>query len=124
MTEGNYFLTLPGRAEPLHIGKSSAGWRFKLHVEPGRGIEGLADWEALWRQRGAAISHAGGAALLAEDMRRIIAERRHGGREWTRERLAMHGGEPGPNGLARHRVGGQCVGHGDGTFDLFEGFFR
>jgi hypothetical protein len=39
----NFYLKSPD-AEPLHIGKSSAGWCFSLRVYPEYGINNLEDW--------------------------------------------------------------------------------
>jgi hypothetical protein len=35
--------------EELHIGKSSWGWKFALHIIPERGINELEDWEELFK---------------------------------------------------------------------------
>lgn len=35
--------------EELHIGKSSWGWKFVLHIIPERGINELEDWEELFK---------------------------------------------------------------------------
>ena len=35
--------------EKLHIGKSSWGWKFVLHIIPERGINELEDWEELFK---------------------------------------------------------------------------
>ena len=35
--------------EELHIGKSSYGWKFVLHIIPERGINELEDWEELFK---------------------------------------------------------------------------
>jgi len=36
----------------------------------------------------------------------------------------MNQAEPGPDGLARHKVNdGHCIGHGEGTWDLIIGEF-
>ncbi len=60
----NYYFVAPGQPTPkpcptcghthkaeerekLHIGKSSFGWAFSLHVMPERGLKRLADWIAL-----------------------------------------------------------------------------
>jgi hypothetical protein len=38
-----------GRSDvQLHIGKSSSGWCFALHVIPEEGINCLEDWEQKW----------------------------------------------------------------------------
>ncbi len=117
-------------SEPLHIGKSSAGWCFSLHVIPESGINSLDDWRKRWTAKGARIVNEYGEELTAADMDARIVNR--GPREvgavpvgyssWN----AFHGAngsEPGPNGMLRHRLGVHCVGHGDGTWDLIPGEF-
>jgi len=42
--------------EAKHIGKSSAGWCFLLHVIPEEGINDLEDWKKLWYQPEAEIN--------------------------------------------------------------------
>lgn len=38
-----------GRSDdPIHIGKSSAGWCFALHVDEDIGIKSLDDWMSRW----------------------------------------------------------------------------
>jgi hypothetical protein len=110
----NYYLHVGccekcGRGEDkLHIGKSSAGWCFSLHVDEDGGIKSLADWERLWSQPGTRIMDEYGDVIPVEQMRRTILERK-----WA-----------GPDGLRRHPVDGQhCVGAGDGTYDLITGWF-
>lgn len=111
--------------EPLHIGKSSAGWCFSLHVIPEKGINDLPDWERLWSQPGARIVDEYGVQHDAKEMRERITERSRPVRgdddalwdHWS------NGSVPGPNGLVRHRIGPHCVGHGAGTWDLIPGEF-
>jgi len=107
----NYYLTEEscphcGRSgERLHIGKSSAGWCFALHVTDD--IKSLADWQALWSKPGAKIVDEYGDAFTPEAMLAGITER-----SWK-------GGEP-----RRHPLdGSHCIGHGDGTYDLIPGEF-
>lgn len=111
-------------SEPLHIGKSSAGWCFALHVIPDEGINSLDDWKRAWNAAGAFIKDEYGDAVTGDEMLETITER--SGRNqgpmppgWYRESYA----EPGPNGLARHIIGPHCVRHGDGTWDLIPGEF-
>lgn len=40
---------------PRHIGKSSAGWVFMLHVYPEEGINTYEDWYERWTRQGAVI---------------------------------------------------------------------
>ena len=51
----NYYLEAQSPCEccgrpyqALHIGKSSAGWCFSLHVIPEEGIKTLDDWKKKW----------------------------------------------------------------------------
>lgn len=112
------------RDERLHIGKSSAGWCFGLHVDDER--KSLADWERAWADPAASIRDEYGDSVTPEDMRRVITERsRHPkARPWTELEYCQNSARPGPNGLVRHIVDGRhCIGHGEGTWDLITGEF-
>ena len=103
---------------PLHIGKSSAGWCFALHVIPEEGINDLEDWRALWLQPGARIEDEYGDPVNADMIEGVITERvteQHFHRKNHSQR--------GPNWLLRHAIGNGCVKHGDGTWDCVEGDF-
>jgi hypothetical protein len=89
--------------EPLHIGKSSAGWAFQLHVIPERGINGLTDWEKQWAKDGTWIENEYGDRMSKQAMFETITSRRV---------------------VLRSTVDGfHCIGHGDGTWDLIQGDF-
>lgn len=116
-----------------HIGKSSGGWCFSLHVDPEAGIHDLDDWRARWRLPGAVIRDEYGDVHTPEAMEAIITGRGRPGRDWG---AGPHGypdwatfhsrnhSEPGPRGLLRHRADGRfCLGHGAGTWDLIAGEF-
>lgn len=111
--------------EVRHIGKSSAGWCFSLHVIPEDGITCLEDWEARWSEPGTWIEDEYGRQISAEQMREVIAQRSWkwtGGAlegKWLRDNHAL----PGPNGLVRHALGWHCIGHGEGTWDYIVGEF-
>jgi len=93
--------------EEIHIGKSSGGWCFSLHVIPEMGINTLADWEKLWTKEGSYIKDEYGRIISIENMREIITERR-----WRGEFPQ------------RHQIDGiHCIGHGDGTWDYVLGEF-
>lgn len=126
----NYYLkqnTCPhcGRGdEPLHIGKSSAGWCFSLRVHPEERLLNLGDWIQRWNQPHAKIENEYGDLIPPDEMLDRITNRGWEGKElnepgWYRANHA----EPGPNGLSRHALGGSCVGHGEGTWDLIKGEF-
>jgi hypothetical protein len=115
--------------ESLHIGKSSAGWCFALHVIPEAGIKTLDDWQKKWAQSGSIIKNEYSEEISAEEMLAIITER-----SWARGDLPMgyeswdqfrvkNSSADGPNGLVRCVLGGRCIGHGGGTWDLIIGEF-
>lgn len=93
--------------EGKHIGKSSVGWVFALHVYPEEGIHGLDDWIARFFRDGTDIRDEYGKLVPASEMVQRIAGRSAGGRELLRAS---------PDG--RHTLG-----HGPGTWDLHVGEF-
>ena len=121
----NYYYISP-EGEKLHIGKSSLGWCFSLHVgsyrEPGI-PSNLEEWIAVWN-RGGTILDEYKQPLTPEELLSLIRDRKGNpeGRDpaWYKKNHA----EPGPKGLARHRLGAYCVAHGEGTWDLIPGMFR
>ena len=144
----NYYLHHKGACphcksphEPLHIGKSSMGWCFSLHVIPELGINDLEDWQKLWSEPGAIIEDEYGEVISPEKMLAIITERKaaRSVEEAFRTKPAflssryrdiedfyhLNDAEPGPNDLLRHRISnyGHCVKHGAGTWDCIEGTF-
>lgn len=105
---------------PLHIGKSSSGWCFSLHVIPEEGINCLEDWER--RFAGGIITTEYGNTLSPAEMSDVIRNR-----SWDRKGsfdYRSNHAEEGPSGFARHRIDFvHCVGHGDGTWDYITGEF-
>ena len=73
----NYYLTntfdqIEGK-EPLHIGKSSYGWAFALHVEEdGSFPSSLIEWQALWNKAGAVITDEYGNELTVKELEQVI----------------------------------------------------
>ena len=120
--------------EPLHIGKSSSGWCFALHVIPHEGINSLDDWRALWIAPGAYVRNEYGERVPLEDMEKIITQRSRD-KDWRDPRWWQgfyaseqdfhdkNCSERGPNGLLCHRIGRYCIAHGDGTWDCMVGEF-
>lgn len=90
----------------LHIGKSSAGWCFALHVDADEGINSLEDWQHIWSAPGSRIVDEYGREHTAEDMLRTITQR-----VWKGET---------PKRQTDTRF---CVGHGSETYDLVVGEF-
>ena len=102
-----------GRPASIHIGKSSGGWCFSLHVMPAKGIHNLQDWQALvdrllaegWR-----IEDEYRDAVTTEELWSIV------------ERKGWDAGRQRP--LKRHDVDGDhCIGHGEGLYDYVVGDF-
>lgn len=122
-----------GRADEveLHIGKSSAGWCFGLHVIPEEGINDLEDWKKYWEKPNTEIRDEYNKVVRPEEMLKIITKRKRdspracppGYRDYN-SFLERNYAEPGPNNLLRHKVDPRfCVGHGEGTWDLMVGSF-
>lgn len=109
--------------EYLHIGKSSGGWCFLLHVYPDEGINDLEDWAYKWQGCGY-IRDEYGRTMSPPEMRGVITDRRHLGPPWSEGTLALNHAVQGPNGLARCEIdGGHCIGHGEGAWDFIVGEF-
>ncbi len=110
----------------LHIGKSSAGWCFSLHVMPDLGINNLEDWKKLWEERPRwTIKDEYGRTATRAQMLLAITGRNRPDPVPADFDYAGNYAEPGPNNRIRHKVTetNHCVGHGDGTWDLLEGDF-
>jgi hypothetical protein len=118
--------------EPIHIGKSSAGWVFSLHVDPDAGICNLEDWVGQWKTPGKIIDEYDRIVSVPDMLMCIL--HRHGIADWDkpppsynswiefhRKNYSMQG----PNNLLRSNpVGHPCkVKHGPSTYDLHEGEF-
>lgn len=93
--------------EPLHIGKSSRGWCFSLHVMPADNINTLNDWRELWNKEGAFIRDECNEKIPIHIMEQIITERK-----WKN------------CDAERHKIDGvHCIGHGEGSWDYITGEF-
>ncbi len=102
--------------EPVHIGKSSAGWVFTLRVypggiEPGTGtrIVDLDDWQHIWRDREGTITDEYGREVSWQCLEAIITDRASFG--------------SGRVSLRRHPLDSFCIEHGPGSWDLCVGEF-
>lgn len=129
----NYYVTSPWRMGQLHLGKSSAGWCFSLHVSVD--IPNLEAWKPILLKN--TIKNEYGELVSYSDMMKIIT-----GREWLDRKYPFYcqyritevkslehhaeleGCEVGPNNLFRHKIDMiYCVGHGAGTWDHIIGEF-
>lgn len=126
----NYYLE-KSKPEPeglesqrLHIGKSSGGWCFALHVIPEEGLNSLADWVARWSAGGRIVDEYD-RGLTGDEMFLVITARSWKPADQIPEWYRVNYAEPGPNGLTRAAIGdpARCVGHGEGTWDLITGEF-
>lgn len=146
----NYYLDLKvcehcGRGgDRIHIGKSSVGWVFALHVYPDRGIRDLEDYLPLFEAEGSKITDEYGKPVTAWEMRcNIMARARIVDKAKSSEAKIKLGiyGDPkydfesegwyahnhavkGPMGLARGAMVTDRHGptkHGAGTWDCYEG---
>lgn len=115
----------------VHIGKSSAGWCFSLHVDDE--CRTLADWDVRFRRFGSVIQDEYGRTITRDQMIDVITARGRdralpdtpddGYKSWA-EFHRLNDSQPGPNGLVRARVDGKhCIGHGEGTWDYITGWF-
>lgn len=120
--------------EGKHIGKSSFGWCFGVHIYHEDGIKNLSDWEKLFSKKGSYIKDECGERISSKEMKSIIRERkmrnsRTGKYYWKQlyesenEFLEANHAIKGPNGLLRRKIGTNCEGHGIGTWDYCVGEF-
>ena len=109
--------------EPLHIGKSSSGWVFTLHIIPEEGINDLPDLEKLWSIPDSKIKNEYGDEILPNEMQNIITNRYRDDAPSERFDYKANHAEPGPNNLVRYKLDRYCIKHGAGTWDCVVGDF-
>jgi hypothetical protein len=139
----NYYATIKGNPCPtcghdpdsrkLHIGKSSSGWCFALHVEPNNPNfpSNWGEWIDLLGGHNVTIHDEYDDEYTLERLMKVVAHR-----DWAIKREVLpkrylswddfyykNHAQPGPNGLLRHRIGNGCIAHGEGTWDLIAGYF-
>lgn len=110
-----------GEEDPvLHIGKSSAGWCFSLHIYPELNLRTFDDWQHKLTQPGVVVRDEYGDPVRVEHLLETITAR-----SWPSMRVVRNGEAVlvGPNGLRRHPLDSHCVGHGEGTWDYLVGEF-
>ena len=102
-----------GRPAMIHIGKSSGGWCFALHVYPENAIRTFDDWKALadkliasgWR-----IEDEYRTVVSLDELWRIVERADY--KEDDAQRLRRH--KP---------AEGYCIGNGEGYYDYIVGDF-
>lgn len=113
---------LPDRPR-RHIGKSSAGWAFSLHVDPDAGIHSLKDWVRLWDAPGARIVDEYGEAVTPYEMLCTIVMRAGVAHLHDFDHRSNHS-ELTFNGLVRAQEDGRhCSGHDHATWSHILGEF-
>lgn len=136
----NYYLQSKDKSEPArHLGKSSGGWVFSLHVYPEEGINTWEDVFAVCRWTigdGGYIKNEYGDEVPFSDFVDIVTNRSRS--KWIDEEgivlsswyksvedfLKKNHAERGPNNLLRHKIDGtHCIGHGNGTYAYIVGDF-
>lgn len=122
--------------EPIHIGKSSGGWHFALHVYPENQDlpQSLEHWINFWNRNDIKIKNEYNATIDPDQMLNIILKRSS---DYNEDRITTplyyeswksfyekNHAERGLNGLVRYRIDGRfCIKHGLGTYDLCVGEF-
>ena len=124
----NYYMTSRSapqpRAEAIHVGKSSCGWCFALHVMPEMGLTSWDDWLAVLSLPGSLVFDEYGVEVTLHKLVQVVMGRRHSDSKPDQAFLSQNHAEIGPNGLVRAQIDGQhCIGHGTGTWDLICGEF-
>lgn len=119
----------------VHIGKSSAGWCFSLHIWKGNNDWHFEDagfetpttfdhWKVMLNNPNCVIVDEYERLVSKEDMIDIITNRSWPERDYEPGYLARNQAEQGPNGLLRSKVDNHhCLGHGEGTYDYIYGEF-
>jgi hypothetical protein len=133
----NYYLIGYPDMPSMHIGKSSVGWCFSLHVYPDMDIHDLNNWIPLFLKY--KIENEYGDTIKHTDMQSIIVDRsrkKDWKTDWWNQTI---NGKPcyeseedfhsknyslrGPKGLLRHQINQYCIKHGLGTWDCIVGYF-
>jgi hypothetical protein len=114
----------------IHLGKSSVGWCFYLHVYLDKNINNLDDLVKMIGDK--QIIDEYGKIFSIEEFLSIVKDRSsntdfntgkpYGFSSWA-EFHDQNYSMPGPRGLLRFKIDGHCIGHGEGTWDYIIGDF-
>lgn len=108
-------------AKAIHIGKSSLGWVFMLHVDPEESLHTLEDWIDRWAEPGSRIMSEHGTLTSSEKMEDIITDRENTSEQWNLSKMLANQASAGPNGL--YRGNRNLAPIDNATYDLVEGEF-
>lgn len=130
------------KQKEIHLGKSSSGWTFALHVYPEKGIHTWADvmYECVYAMKaGGWIKDEYDSEIPYNDFLNIVEERScHQTFEHqfalancqsphiksVDNYLQRNHAVRGPNNLLRSKIDNvHCIGHGNGTYDYCAGEF-
>jgi len=128
---GNVCETCKRGDDEIHIGKSSGGWTFALHIHPHDGVNDLSDWKG--KLKTGEIRNEYNDKFTYGEILKIITERNWKARDpneapklyssWWEFHNLNHS-EFGPNNLLRRKIDySNTIGHGEGTWDLCIGEF-
>lgn len=129
----NYYLHAPkcfhcGKEDepPIHLGKSSGGWCFGLHVMIEKGISSWEDVKQLIEEKLCeewCIKNEYGDQISLIEFIDIVTKR-SSDKEPSSFWLSQNHAIKGPNNLARSVVDNwHCIGHGEGPYDYIIGEF-
>lgn len=108
-----------------HIGKSSAGWVFSLHVDGNiKNLKDIVDilFKEFLKPFGARIHDEYGDKICLDTIVHTIQHRE----PWV---ISLEGSDDAYSfwdaklNLMRHKVGAHCIANGEGTYDLIQGEF-
>lgn len=113
-----------------HIGKSSFGWTFSLHIKPPF-INGIKEIERFLSLQSVHVEDQNKNILTKDEMLSIIYNRIGEDKWWneiTQEWLDQRDAIKDPRNLVRFKVGDidvhvKCIGYEDGPWDLIVGDF-
>lgn len=115
-----------------HLGKSSGGWHFALHVYPD---EMLCDLDDILNEikrahvQGGFVKDEYGVEHTFDEFFGVVTKRSRAEKadySWCGSKkrfLDSNSAEEGLNNLLRSKISSHCIGHGDGTYDYFVGEF-
>ena len=109
------------KSKILHIGKSSMGWVFMLHIDSEESLSTLEDWQDRWAESGSKILSEYGTLIPIDQMNDIILDRENTGDVWSLNEQIAYRATQGPNGL--YRGLSNFAPADNATYDLVTGEF-